>query len=189
MKDTIIVGHGPSLIGLGKGPYIDSFKNIIRFPQVSTYSTKRGFVLDNKEDLGEISHYIMSLYKSMHHRKILPERETWLVHNFGDRDWPDIPIKFMLPKWKKFNIIFFNDIMYYWYNKFLELKPHFFKWSKGILAVIAAAYHLRPKELCLAGFDNIRNKVDFSGHDCKHEYQLLEQIIEKYNIKLRWIPK
>lgn len=186
---AVIVGHGLSLLGQKQGNYIDSFESIVRFCHVSNPTKKKwADIPRSEEDFGKKTNYIATQFNYMD--TIWPVDEIWIIRNFGDSTWSSyVPLEYMMGigKLQGYNIVVFNDIVYWWYQKFLGLFPSSFRWSKGMLAVIVTAYHLRPNEICLAGFDSIKSKDPNYHHDAKSEHELIEMIADKYKINIWYL--
>lgn len=205
MKDTIIIGHGPSLFKAGLGEFIDSHKNVIRIVN---------FLWQDKKNYGSKVDYIsltegqfkyIPLFKTWT-SKIIP-KELWIGYGFGGGGPYPPPAgrrgDNFKEKYKKHNPVIFNDLPFYWRHvakhRFLATPKQF---SSGFLAVMTACSHLRPKQITIAGFDNIKKgngkgyqsgdmphalKDDDLRHDWKLEKDLINAVAYTYKVKVEYL--
>lgn len=188
--NMVIVGHGPSLQGAGKGPVIDSYDAVVRL--------KRGYKLAQQqpEDYGTRIDYGASTEKTAHRYADLPVKEYWaydyneptperleaLREIFGDR------------------LRMESEAHQHWLSVFRGLSgenklDHF---STGMGAVITACAAFKPRPLVLAGFDNIlgeRPPDDYKNvfrpeghkyppHDWSAEARLLPMVADHYGVAI-----
>lgn len=154
----IIVGRGPSLKGKQLGKQIDSFDNVIRLTNAifdDDYGYKTDYVL--------VTTLQISLLRGLDYSNL---KEIWLywtqipLHSKSDLNQIFETIKIVT----KYNgeIQLINKKLTKWLNWYkanadpVNLKcPNVTYPSKGTAAVLAAMRLLKPKELFIAGFDNV----------------------------------
>ena len=184
--ETLIVGHGPSLIGKKLGETIDQFQ-VVRL--------KRFTKFHEKADYGERTDYLCSSTEVMPSMLGQCEpKEYWGYPKKGSWD---------KSKERKFkdNLVIPLETTEFWNTKFKE-RSHYFgsgadgrNVSTGLAALIIAAERLGGK-IILAGFDTVLNpSINYQSvynpgtsacvnHKWEIEHKMLPEIAEYYEIEL-----
>lgn len=192
---TLIVGHGPSLKGKGRGKEIDLL-TVVRFGD--------GLYWQTPEDYGTRTDYILTIDQNVAdllNNRVVP-KETWVFGRPGVRDE-----EFILERIKRFNPHICTETDP-WLKRFKEIgakgycsrrfpdDPHF---SQGLAAIIMAAERLHT-DILLGGFDNLLSGSNdgfksFAAHDgfntfhdFEAEHKLMREIESHYGVRvIGWI--
>ena len=154
----VVVGHGPSIVGKGMGPWIDR-QTVIRL---------KGAPMPNPDDWGTRTDVISTTKQE--YLGPVKAAEYWL---FG----PEAP-GFRHPDVERWIV---------WFNQFRTKLHKRAKPSNGLCAIFAAVEFLKPKTIALIGFDSILRPDQNSGkwhdpnppkwsHDQKAENAALHQL-------------
>jgi hypothetical protein len=212
---AVIVGHGPGLWEKGRGELIDSFDAVIRIYD---------FLWQDQKNYGSKVDYCMYTYtaarmipalknppeswtKTRSMESISP-KEIWIVHHMGSFGALMVGpgADKLEDDYREYNPKIFNNLVYYWNYNYQQYRPKYQKFSTGILTVMVAAYHLKPEELCLIGFDNLKagiNEEYWAGyrgengngaihkclmnHDLAAESSLVFDIANAYQVEIKYI--
>ena len=186
---VIIVGHGASLAGQGRGEEIDSFPVVIRLrfggkktednsiPNPKDCGTKKTILAANAQS-----------HKIIKETEIHPDGETWLFSRPGD----------ISEDYKKqifYNFVMFNPVICTesdkWLKRYDEMGAKGFDGHKpipgnGTIVTLIAMERLKPKKIYLAGFDAFWDKsiTRRSNHDLVCERKLLKEASKHYGVEL-----
>lgn len=185
--ETIIVGHGKSLVDEGMGEIIDQY-NVVRLKTFKKFH--------NEKDYGKRTDYICSSTEVM--PGMLGQakpKEYWGYAKKGSWD------EHKEAKFKKLNYIIPVEETEYWNEKFRQKSRYFGvgadgrNVSTGLAALIIASWRLGGK-IILAGFDTVLNpKLDYysvynpttrvaHNHKWDIEHEMLPEIAEHYGVEL-----
>ena len=184
---TIIIGRGPSLKNKRLGKWIDSFKTVIRLSNGS-YGKDHGTKID----------YILTTYLeicSLRKLDLSNIKGLWFYETKGKIDVVDWKIfDEMICEITKYRgkITHVNNHVLNWLDRYKEIarplykrSPHVTYPTKGTAAALTAMELLNPKEMHLAGMDNIdAGKTTYHCHDFAAENKVLNEASEKHSTKL-----
>lgn len=90
---SVVVGHGPSLIGSGHGEYIDSFRYVLRLPCEGNWQTP--------EDFGHKTSYYCATMRKSKLIKGNHERFTWSKYQGRRGDSKERDVSMLIQSWQK----------------------------------------------------------------------------------------
>lgn len=181
---VMIVGHGPSLKGAGKGSRIDAFDIVVRLKACVLGTEDYG----SRIDALCLSTEVLGLAKQPSGMYWLyPKRGTYDRQAVGEMVGQAIGAVF-LP----------FDLCNRWNDEFRKMGGRHPNVSTGLAAIIIAGHHLSPDQIVLAGFDTLLNpSVEFSrndeiprtgagkiDHDWQTENKLLKIVADTYRFEI-----
>lgn len=197
IRDLAIIGHGPSPVGEGYGQLIDSMDCVLRFHTCDLqdpidYGTRYDYgVLPGPWGTDRIQRETIRL-----------PAKAWLVYLLHNqrrpRNYPDQVFGLQTHVEEEEITRLLGD---------MELPP-----TRGLCAILLAAYFLKPENIWLVGFDSLllgrvmqyhekydpraaRMPEEYIGqirnarHDFEIENKKLQLISEEYNIQIRDIAE
>ncbi len=197
-KNIVVVGHGPSLVGKGLGPKIDSFDIVVRISGTDNqtpedYGTRSDFTCTCHSYTADV------LIDDMKNG-VVADYQAWV---FSRPTILESKIEECGIRLQGYQYDYCNYITNDWEYKFQELDPHGSKFrdrfpliSRGLAGILIAVHKFRPESVTLAGMDNLwegtdenylsvaRGWVEKPFHDMVKERMLLDQIKEHYGFKL-----
>ena len=183
-----IVGHGPSLVGAGKGSTIDSFDKVVRLKG-------SGSVLKTP-DYGERTDAVCASTEIMGTFFKIDAIEYWAYPKKGTFDGR-VAIE-AISRLEKPVLIPLRHCNY-WNQRFRQMGAGHPNVSTGTAAILIAIKRWSPKEIVLFGFDTLMNpelKFDrnssiprsgygeYPAHDWKKENQLLKVLENVYKVSI-----
>lgn len=210
VKDTIIVGHGPSLFDADLAEFIDKHKNVVRimrffWQDIKNYGSKVDYVSMTEGQLKFIPEFkhTSHVWAKTHRNQEIKPKELWVNYGFPRMYGPAIGRKsdWLKNRYSEYKINVFSYLSFYWRYVYEKIDPKPRQFSSGILAVMTACSYLRPKDLCLAGFDNIEKgdavgyrsgehtfiSVDDFLHNLKSEHALIEKMRKVYGVNIWYL--
>lgn len=184
-----VVGHGPSMIGGGKGSYIDTFDKVVRLKG-------SGSVLGNS-DYGNRVDALCASTEVMGNFFKCDSQEYWAYPKNGGFDG-NLAINAIAKLEKPVMIPLLH--CNYWNNRFKQMGAVHPNVSTGMAAILIAIKRWNPKEIVLFGFDTLMNpEIEFDrnpsiprtgagpypNHDWKKEKQLLTVLENVYRVEIR----
>lgn len=178
---VVVVGHGPGLIGKGRGEEIDASDTIIRLvggkcPSAVDYGKRADYVLTTNHQMKWLPRHNLNGVKAI-----------WLY-------FTRIPYsKFsVLRQVREFcmRVVAVNELIGKWLGLYRQVHkttaPRVDYPTKGTAAVLAAIELLRPSELCLAGFDGVMSgeRSPSRIHDWRVEKALINMASDELSVNL-----
>lgn len=206
-----IVGHGPSMLGSCNGELIDSFDFVVRQKALS-----QGLILNNKKDFGNKVSAICGSWTIKNALFWSYSAQKWV---FLDRRHSDVS-KAETEKYEKITgARVLKDTCQHWTDLYTNSRSSSYTWSHldeitthstsddkgvrhlscGLYTIIYACELLKPKEITLFGFDNIKsgnftwslargpNWKDYPDHRWDTENALIPVIEKVYEVRLKFI--
>lgn len=201
---VVIVGHGPSLKGAGRGAEIDSYDKVCRM--------KIGHKLSREfpADYGKRMDYLCSILKTWMHYWTLKLEEYWGYQNFPGQD---VKLEMVKEHFGKTKVRLESEAVDHWLGVYRELadvrmdhtrrdgmraKEGDEPWmSTGMGAIVIACAGHRPEKIALAGFDNtIASQRDgyksmirpeghvYPPHAWDIENQMIPMVAEHYGVEI-----
>ena len=190
IEKTVIIGHGPSLKNSGNGKYIDSFKNIIRFPYLKDWQVPIDYGI-------RTSHVCATTQRAKKFlRPTLPESGYFIWSKNNQPIEPEL--KFIIRKFGGKNI---TKLINRWQSRLPESDCERY-FSHGTAAVCAAAAILKLPVIVLgcdslnSGINNAKKyvgswkyenrKQNKRTHDFESERKIIDEIKRHYKIDIRF---
>ena len=185
----VIVGHGPSLMGAGKGKEIDSFNHVVRLKAcaslMANHTNDYGIRVDSLCMSTEVTGLVNAVIAGMYwlYPKNGKYREAVVFDAIANRGAP-----FMIPLF----------LCNHWNEEFRKIGGRHPNFSTGMAAIIIAAHYYEPEEIRLGGFDTLldpnkeftrhpdvpRTGTGVIGHDWETENKLLGLVEKSYNTQI-----
>jgi len=180
----MIVGHGPSLKGAGKGSKIDAFDIVVRLKACILGNADYG----SRVDALCMSTEVIGLAKQ-------PAGMYWLYPKRGTYDRQSVGEMVGEVKGAVFLPL---ELCNRWNAEFRKMGGKHPNVSTGLASIIIAGHHLNPDQIVLAGFDTLLDpSVEFSrndeiprtgrgkiDHDWETENKLLKVVADTYKFEL-----
>jgi hypothetical protein len=205
MKSICLVGNGTSLLGGGRGEFIDSHGDVLRF----LVKPGRIKVEMTPEDYGRRLDIWAASAITIKHVREEPRscRELWIFNKFAATRKPrrdEDKLRRRMPLYPC-EIKQDDDSIKHWLHVYKELRrPNKLKhFSRGTAAVIMAAASGRYDPIMLLGFDAVTGAEDgfystvclegtlgipmFDGQeDFQAEGRMLPMIAKEYGVTIQW---
>jgi len=206
-----IVGHGPSMLNSMRGKLIDSFDCVVRQKAVS-----HALVFNYPEDFGQKVSVVCGSWTIKDALFWHPFAQKWV---FLDRRHSTVSDVEVLKYQKATNAIILKNTCDYWTKVYTDSRSSEYSWahlneitthttsdkmgvrhlSCGLYTIIYACEILRPKEITIFGFDNVKSGnftwslargpdwQDYPDHRWDTENLLIPLVEDNYGVKLNFI--
>jgi len=206
-----IVGHGPSMLNSMRGKLIDSFDCVIRQKAVS-----HALVMNNPADFGQKVSVVSGSWTIKNALFWHPFCQKWVFLDRRHSMVTDIEAKNYS---NATGAIVLKDVCAGWTNIYTDIRSSYYEWSEakeitkhstsddrgvrhlscGLYTIIYACEILKPREITLFGFDNVKSGnftwslargpdwQDYPDHRWDTENSLIPLIESAYEVKLNFI--
>jgi len=179
--NIVIVGHGPSLVGAGRGKEIDSFQKVVRMKH-GTFGKPEDYGI--KIDLMVASTEVPGCFRPDCENIAYPKKGWYYEKPIQDLGFPITVALNLSNMWNA------------WFRDLGAKHPNI---STGTAAIIFACHRYRPDEVYLAGYDTLvdpSKEFDRNGdiprtgggaypdHDWETEHRLLAHIEQAYSVSI-----